>query len=126
MAFQRSQVCKDGPLTPAKSFLQFRRNLPYTSTEGPELGGNERRELEQVLGHEPATPAAEHHYWVRRYDIGPGSWEPAQRARLVEVIDPVALPVPPTVDELEGLAGERVERVGHTYTSLLIMRAGCG
>jgi hypothetical protein len=38
----------------------------------------------------------------------------------------VMVPVPPTVDELEGLAGERVERVGHTYTSLLIMRAGCG
>jgi hypothetical protein len=40
-------------------------------------------------------------------------------------VDPVLAPVLPVDDELEVPAGQRVERVGHTGTSVPIMGIRC-
>ena len=57
--------------------------------------------------------------------IGPPSWHREQLPALVAKVDPVLAPVLPVDDELEVPAGQRVERMGHTDTSVPIMRIRC-
>ncbi len=74
---------------------------------------------------ERAAVSRNHHERVRRHHVGPCCWQREQLPILIVQVDPVLTPVLAVGDELEVPAGQGMERVRHTDTSVSIVRIRC-
>ena len=80
---------------------------------------------QQALSRERAPAGRDHHEQVRCRHISPPCWQREQLPVLVMQPDPVLTPVQFVLDELEVAAGQRVERVSHTGTSVPVTWIEC-
>ena len=86
---------------------------------------DQTHQLNQVLNAEQGSTSGQRHYRIFRHNVGPTGGDRSQVITLLVEIDPVLAPGMQVSDEIELLAGPRVEGMSDLETSTQTVCISC-